>query len=341
MRLVHHRSLRLPRVTRHYRVPLVYNFIEKKNMGILKRGNKQIIAYFELQPIRMAKPRTSSEDVLPPANLIVVCLEGCHGCGKTSVCAELRKRGVNVLGASHRVSLLLCCAALMHESHSSTRRAPPTHPLCSSSPPTPTHPFSSDEGFMNMPDYALHPQSLLMETSWVCSWFTRLLKHNAGVEEGAPPRAVFVDRSPFSAVFYASNATGSLLTPVIRQHIVEMRAVGIEIVSISLQVEREMLWKRICDRLEQEPERMRFNEASREWMETTLDFYESFEWDEVVAIGDDSPQAVVTRVLDCVAERCPHARDVLTTPLKVDVREPKDLRDSFSPISIADLAQIE
>ena len=51
----------------------------------------------------MAKPRTSSEDVLPPANLIVVCLEGCHGCGKTSVCAELRKRGVNVLGASHRV----------------------------------------------------------------------------------------------------------------------------------------------------------------------------------------------------------------------------------------------
>ena len=33
-----------------------------------------------------------------------------------------------------------------------------------------------DEGFMDMPDYALHPQSLLMETTWVCQWFTRLLK---------------------------------------------------------------------------------------------------------------------------------------------------------------------
>ena len=33
-----------------------------------------------------------------------------------------------------------------------------------------------DEAFLDMPAYALHPQSLLMETSWVVSWFTRLLK---------------------------------------------------------------------------------------------------------------------------------------------------------------------
>jgi len=190
---------------------------------------------------------------------------------------------------------------------------------------------------MNMPDYALHPQSLLMETSWVCSWFTRLLKHNAGVAEGAPPRVVFVDRSPFSAVFYASNNTGGLLTPVIQEHIKEMRAVGIEIVTLNLHVDRDMLWKRICARLEEEPERMRFNESSRVWMETTLDFYDSFEWDETVAIGDDTPAAVVTRVMDAVAERCPHASEALTTPLKVEILDRKAEREAFSPISIADL----
>ena len=188
-----------------------------------------------------------------------------------------------------------------------------------------------------MPDYALHPQSLLMETSWVCSWFTRLLKHNAGVAEDAPPRVVFVDRSPFSAVFYASNNTGSLLTPVIQEHIKEMRAVGIEIVTLNLHVDRDMLWKRICARLEEEPERMRFNESSRAWMETTLDFYDSFAWDETVAIGDDTPAAVVTRVMDAIAERCPHATEALATPLKVEIRDRKAERESFSPISIADL----
>lgn len=27
-----------------------------------------------------------------------------------------------------------------------------------------------DEAFLDMPEYALHPQSLLMETTWVCTW---------------------------------------------------------------------------------------------------------------------------------------------------------------------------
>lgn len=31
--------------------------------------------------------------------------------------------------------------------------------------------WTLDEAFLDMPEYALHPQSLLMETSWVCSWW--------------------------------------------------------------------------------------------------------------------------------------------------------------------------
>ena len=231
----------------------------------------------------------------------------------------------------------LACASSFPAAPTSPPRAPPLPPRTWKMTDHALRTHRTDEGFMNMPDYALHPQSLLMETSWVCSWFTRLLKHNAGVAEGAPPRVVFVDRSPFSAVFYASNNTGGLLTPVIQEHIKEMRAVGIEIVTLNLHVDRDMLWKRICARLEEEPERMRFNESSRVWMETTLDFYDSFEWDETVAIGDDTPAAVVTRVMDAVAERCPHASEALTTPLKVEILDRKAEREAFSPISIADL----
>lgn len=64
------------------------------------------------------------------SKLVIVALEGCHGCGKTALVEEFESQGYRVL----------------------------------------------DEAFMDMPAYALHPQSLLMETSWVCSWFERVLR---------------------------------------------------------------------------------------------------------------------------------------------------------------------
>jgi hypothetical protein len=47
-----------------------------------------------------------------------------------------------------------------------------------------------DEGFMDMPEYALHPQSLLMETSWVVNWFMRLLKHASEIKDKDGPEPV-------------------------------------------------------------------------------------------------------------------------------------------------------
>lgn len=88
------------------------------------------------------------------------------------------------------------------------------------------------------------------------------------------------DRSPFSAVFYAANKTGSLLEPVIRAHMKEVReAAGIEVYTVYLEVERELLWSRIQQRLKREPGRVKYNEDKREWMEATLNFYDNFKWD--------------------------------------------------------------
>ena len=57
-----------------------------------------------------------------------------------------------------------------------------------------------DEAFLDMPEYALHPQSLLMETSWVVNWFSRLLKHAAEVKGKTGPEPVrraacFIERA--------------------------------------------------------------------------------------------------------------------------------------------------
>lgn len=169
--------------------------------------------------------------------MLVVCVEGSHGCGKTELCTLFEKAGYCVL----------------------------------------------DEAFLDMPAYALHPQSLLMETSWVVSWFTRLLKKASELKKTSDGREpiYIADRSPFSAVFYASK--GHLLEEVIREQLREVQEhADILIFTVYLQVQRETLWQRIQDRLKREPSRVRYNEDKREWMESTLDFYDHFKWDMTV-----------------------------------------------------------
>ncbi|OQR95372.1 hypothetical protein THRCLA_07929 [Thraustotheca clavata] len=133
-----------------------------------------------------------------------------------------------------------------------------------------------DENFLDMPAYSLHPQSLFMETKWVCSWFDRVLslaRHERNIS-----RVFFADRSPFSAVFYSAN--GHLLEPLIRAQMKEIAEfANVQFLTIHVNVERELLWKRIQARLLLEPERIRYMEHKRSKMEDCLAFYNSFKWD--------------------------------------------------------------
>ncbi|CAH0478034.1 unnamed protein product [Peronospora belbahrii] len=184
----------------------------------------------------------------PTAKVVVVALEGCHGCGKTTLCKEFQVQGYDIL----------------------------------------------NEAFVDMPMYALHPQSLLMETSWVCSWFERVLRLARYVKPGS--KQVFIaDRSPFSAVLYSAN--GHLLEPIIREQMKEVQeCAGVHFYTVHVQVERELLWHRICARLQLEPERLCLNEHKREWMEETLAFYEKFTWDLAVSNDNHSVAAVAETI---------------------------------------------
>ena len=218
-----------------------------KSSGIQQETYHRIAQTFQLRPkkhahsfihkyiyVRLQQKKLSS---FLPNTMIVICLEGSHGSGKSTICEEFEAADFWVL----------------------------------------------DEGFMSMPEYSLHPQSLLMETTWVCSWFGRLLKKQAELNSSgcsdAAQQIFFADRSPFSAVFYSRRA-GELLTPLIQQQIKEVReAAGIEIYTVYMSVEKELLWSRIQDRLSREPERKKYDEDKRAWMEKTVDFYDNFTWD--------------------------------------------------------------
>eukprot|EP00762_Andalucia_godoyi_P001608 ANDGO_00199.mRNA.1 hypothetical protein DICPUDRAFT_27799 len=193
---------------------------------------------------------------------IVLCLEGCHGSGKTELCKAFNSFGIEVL----------------------------------------------DEAFLQMPEYALHPQSLVMEAFWVSHWFQRLLKRHHEIsqeckETGEKFRILVADRSPFSAVFYA-RYKGSLLEDVIRAQIEEMQMnASIDLYTVSVRVDKDLLWSRIQSRLAKHPERLKYNEDSYAWFEETLAFYDNFSWDMFIDNNDEDILVVMKQLLDLLEPR--------------------------------------
>ena len=64
-----------------------------------------------------------------------------------------------------------------------------------------------------------------------------------------------------------------------------------------LQVTSDTLWQRICRRLEYSPYRRKFNEHKREWMDATVSWYESREWDYVVDNSTLSMSQIVSALV--------------------------------------------
>ncbi|CAL6011105.1 Nucleoside/nucleotide_kinase [Hexamita inflata] len=135
-----------------------------------------------------------------------------------------------------------------------------------------------DEMFTDMPSYNfISSQSLPMEFIWVANWFQRLLK----IYTTDYHPIVFADRSPYSAVYYSKSGseTQNQLKLLIKSMTLELKNHGIQIETICVQVSKNILWNRICQRLQLQQFRLQYNEDSYEWMEKTWQFFNDFDWD--------------------------------------------------------------
>lgn len=161
-----------------------------------------------------------------------------------------------------------------------------------------------DENFIGMPSLGLKPQSFTMELIWICRWFERALelKKNSAPQNDTLPSnqstpVYFADRSPYSAILYAE--WGVLLKPIIAQNLIDLKRAGIDIVNIYINVDENVLWNRISDRLKLEPGRAQYNENSRAHMITVLEFYKSHEdlWHHTVDNTEDDIENVIKDVI--------------------------------------------
>mmetsp|Transcript_24367 Transcript_24367/g.57640 ORF Transcript_24367/g.57640 Transcript_24367/m.57640 type:complete len:239 (-) Transcript_24367:48-764(-) len=214
--------------------------------------------------------------------MFILCLEGCHGCGKTALFDQLQSAGLPCF----------------------------------------------DEGFMNQPENLLHPQSLTMETHWMSQWFRRVLDEETRrrkLGEDTSNCVLVADRSPFSAVFYAKSGN-QLLEGLIREHIKEVQQAGIYIFCVHIRVDEEVLWRRILARLKAEPEREKYNEHKREWMEETLRFYNGMKWDVEVDNSQDSVAQLVANLFqNPVVSRICMETDLVQNPMIAQICAQSDV----------------
>ena len=76
-------------------------------------------------------------------------------------------------------------------------------------------------------------------------------------------------------------------------------------------MDAEILWNRIQARLAREPERVRYNEGKKDWMDKTLSFYDNFHWDACVSNDEGTLDEVAEKVLVAVKKRSAGFESVL------------------------------
>ena len=133
-----------------------------------------------------------------------------------------------------------------------------------------------NEGLMERDYWKFHPQDFPNEFQWIAEWFKRIILCKKS-------NIILTDRSPFSAIFYTNNEYGKILKEPIKLYLKFLESKNIIIKTIYLSEDREIIWKRIQQRLIEEPCRKLYKEDDRNWFDKIYDYYEKFDcWDYII-----------------------------------------------------------
>lgn len=83
---------------------------------------------------------------------------------------------------------------------------------------------------------------------------------------------------------------------LIKKQISECQAQGIQIITVLLNTSRDENWRRIQQRLLEQPERLRFHENDFDHFQRSRDFYESYHWD--YTISNDQPLEAMKQLIN-------------------------------------------
>lgn len=148
-----------------------------------------------------------------------------------------------------------------------------------------------DEHYMNICVDTFDPQGIVCEMRWMASWcFHVKSRHNQS-------KILITDRSPLSAAVYTKHAgMFDALSSVARA---AMKEVG-EIKIIKLTGEPDTIYDRIMKRLEEEPDRAKYNEKDKTHLLNVSNMYEKIGADATICTTNLNVEEVVTEVLSTI-----------------------------------------
>jgi hypothetical protein len=68
---------------------------------------------------------------------------------------------------------------------------------------------------------------------------------------------------------------------------------------VLIRVDEELLWSRILERVTREPERVKYNEDSKNWMEVTNAWYQQRNWDYVI----DNNSSTIPQLMELLVQQ--------------------------------------
>lgn len=246
-----------------------------------------------------------------PSTMHVVCVEGCHGVGKTEACSHIPCNDTLIKMDEVFITAEVAATSVVKTDDATSAED--------------AHACYTISHLRELP-----PQGVTNEVRWVLAWYGRVIEALRRQKQLAARRVsgcsaasadhfvLLTDRSPISAYFYMRHQDGATtdtsnawLLPMIAAINEELRiTLGITFSFIHLAATPDKTWERIQHRIALEPVRRALHEDDREWMERVAAMYHAHPWDLTIDATTDDLEHTTSAIQRHIEQK-QHSR---TTP---------------------------
>lgn len=135
---------------------------------------------------------------------------------------------------------------------------------------------------------------LISKWYWIANWFKRVID----LSRSSDAVIVFSDRSPLEAGLWTEQC--SPLMEALKVSFCELKLLNIQVRHVYLKCDRDILWSRVQERLQNEPHRMKYNENNLDFFNALVKAYDRYNslWDHVVDTSCIKPDEVAMRIIN-------------------------------------------
>jgi GTPase SAR1 family protein len=153
-----------------------------------------------------------------------------------------------------------------------------------------------EENYMGSFNKLVNNREMLSKWNWISFWFDRILNF---FEDGL--EILITDSHPLLVVPFVDKGT-SLIEPILYSQ-EELKHHNILIETIYLNIDFEVLMKRVYARIEHEQHRRYYAETDIEFCKKIYDFYEiDFNeiWTYIINVHDKNPRFIMQEIIDTI-----------------------------------------